>query len=402
MRFAGRFISLSNISFRRYLAGQAVSITGTCMQSVAQGWVMYQLTHSAVWLAAVAVTLTAPSFFLTLPAGWLADRFPRRAILITTQALLMVPALLLAILAFSDALRVWHLMLLALLSGTLNAVEHPARHALLGSMVRKRQLSSAVALFSVVFNASRVLGSVIAGFVIASFGAPICFLLNALSSLAAIVSLVMVQSKRGEAEKLGTAGSITGAIQEGYRFIAGRNDILPVMVLVAAVSLFGIPFIPLLPIYSEEVLNVGAAGLGLMGGATGAGSLVAALFVLLLGDTDKKEQYILMASAVFGLGLLFFARSEQYPLTLFLLLLVGGGIVAILALASCIIQHATPDRLRGRVMGFYSMSLVGLTPVGHGVMGMLAGRYGAVQALSIGAFICILATAGAGYRIFRS
>ena len=402
MQPSTRFIALVNKNLRLFLAGHAISLTGSWMQSVAQGWLVYTLTKSAFSLGLVAVALSAPVLLFSLFGGVIADKVNRRQLLITTQTLSIVPALLLAVLTLSGQITVGWIMGLAFLLGTVNAIELPARQAFLAELVTRAELTSAITLHSVVFNATRIIGPILAGFTIAVTGLSVCFLINAVSFLAGIASLLLIPHQTSTSIATNSHYSMLDGLREGVRYVAGERQIILVMVLVAVVSLFGIPFVPMLPVFADGVLKVGPEGLGFLAGASGAGSLLAALLVAWQRNINKKGRLMVAAGLLFAGCLFLFAHTDDYQAALLALLFSGAGMVCFLAMISCHLQHHCPDILRGRVMGVYTLVLIGMAPFGHALMGFLAGAIGVSAALSFGSAICggaILASARPLFRI---
>ena len=402
MQPSTRFIALANKNLRLFLAGHAISLTGSWMQSVAQGWLVYTLTKSAFSLGLVAVALSAPVLLFSLFGGVIADKVNRRQLLITTQTLSILPALLLAVLTLSGQITVGWIMGLAFLLGTVNAIELPARQAFLAELVTRAELTSAISLHSVVFNATRIIGPILAGITIAVTGLSVCFLINAISFLAGIASLLLIPHQAGASIAINNHSSMLDGLREGVRYVAGERQIILVMVLVAVVSLFGIPFVPMLPVFADGVLKVGPEGLGFLAGASGAGSLLAALLVAWQRNINKKGRLMVAAGLLFAGCLFLFAHTDDYQAALLALLFSGAGMVCFLAMISCHLQHHCPDILRGRVMGVYTLVLIGMAPFGHALMGLLAGAIGVSAALSFGSAICggaILVSARPLFRI---
>lgn len=402
MQPSTRFIALANKNLRLFLAGHAISLTGSWMQSVAQGWLVYTLTKSALSLGLVAVALSAPVLLFSLFGGVIADKVNRRQLLITTQTLSILPAMVLAVLSLSGQITVGWIMGLAFLLGTVNAIELPARQAFLAELVTSAELTSAISLHSVVFNATRIIGPILAGFTIAVTGLSVCFLINAISFLAGIASLLLIPHQAGASIAINTHSSMLDGLREGVRYVAGERQIILVMVLVAVVSLFGIPFVPMLPVFADGVLKVGPEGLGFLAGASGAGSLLAALLVAWQRNINKKGRLMVAAGLLFAGCLFLFAHTDDYQAALLALLFSGAGMVCFLAMISCHLQHHCPDILRGRVMGVYTLVLIGMAPFGHALMGFLAGAIGVSAALSFGSAICggaILVSARPLFRI---
>jgi MFS family permease len=376
---------------RLYLAGQLVSMSGTWMQSVAQGWLVYSLTRSPLWLALVAVALTAPVFLLSLVGGTVADRYDRRRLLIGTQALSLAPAVLLGLLTQSNRITAPLIVALAVLLGVINAFDLPVRQALWGELVGAESMLQALSLNAVVFNATRIAGPLLAGFVIAAWGTAACFYLNAFSFVIGIAAILLM-GRNGIPDRTPRPIIRSGLLEElgdGLRFVLAEKDLARILLLVAVISLFGIPFVPLLPFFADGILHVGPQGLGFLAASSGVGALAAALLMALRGEVQNKGRLLVAAGLLFALCLLIFARSREYHASLLALLFIGAGIVSLLALASCVLHKRCPEGLRGRVMGIYTLALIGMAPFGHAMMGLLAGAIGAAGALSFCSTICL-------------
>lgn len=386
MRNSGRFSAFHFRDFRLFWAGQLISYSGTWMHSTAQGWLVYSLTKSPFYLGMVSAASWLPILFLSLVGGVVADRFRKRNLLLVTQALSILPALVIGILAAMGMVNVWHVMAMGMLMGLFNAFDIPARQSFLIEMVERKSLLNAVALNSAAFNGARIMGPVAAGLTIAYIGLAPCFFINALSFLAVIVALSMMKVKGLPGKK---RESIIKEISDGVRFIRGEPDIMRSMVVVSTFSLFGLPFIALLPVFAEEVLNVGAEGLGFLAGAAGVGALSAAMMLAFRGDIEGKRRSMAIAAVAFPATLLMFSLSTNYAFSLAALLATGFAIVSFLALANSSIQLMTPDGLRGRVMSVYTTVFLGMMPLGHSMMGTLASAIGTAKAVAIGAGICL-------------
>lgn len=393
-----RFSALYVRDFRIFWIGQVISFSGTWMQSIAQGWLVYSLTKSPFYLGLVATAASVPVLFFTLLGGVVADRFGRRGLLISTQILSMFPALLLGVLTELKIITVEEIMIIAFFLGTVNAFDIPARQSFLSEMVRKGHLMNAIALNSAAFNGARIIGPVIAGIAIAAVGIAACFYINAASYLAAIVALLMIKTGRGGFPQEGrrprgiSVSNIWADISEGLRFVRNEKDIFRIMLLVATFSLFGIPFITFLPVFAEGILKAGPKGLGFLAGASGIGALAAALLIAFFREMEKKGRFMFAAGLVFCVSLAGFSLSGSYNLSALILVFTGWGIVSFLAVANSFIQLSTPDDLRGRVMSVYTLVFLGMTPVGNAIMGATAHIVGTPAAVLAGALICLAAT----------
>ncbi len=387
---AKRFSALSHRDFRLFWFGQLISLSGTWMQSVAQGWLVYSLTKSPFYLGVVAASASLPVLLFTFVGGVIADRYPKRTLLLLTQTLSIFPALILGILTSLGVITVWQVALLAAFLGTINAVDIPTRQSFLIEMVGRGHIVNAIALNSAAFNGSRIIGPVIAGLSITYLGMPACFFINAASFIAVIIALWMMET-RGE-RKASSEGVIRDVLR-GVEFIRSHDEITRVIILIAIFSLVGIPYINLLPVFSAEVFHAGPRGLGFLVGASGIGALTAALGIAVAGDVENKSRFMSAAALCFSFALLVFSISKLFWLSLIVIMAGGWGMVSYLAVANSYIQVSVPDELRGRVMSVYSFVFLGIAPIGNAIMGLVADVLGTTRAVGLGAVICILASA---------
>ncbi len=389
MKKAERFTALYFRDFRLFWIGQIISLSGTWMQSVAQGWLVYSLTKSPFYLGLVATASHLPILLFSLIGGIVADRFKKRNLIIITQALSIIPALLLGILANLEIVTVYQVLFLAAFLGTVNAFDMPARQSFLIEMVGKGHLLNAIALNSAAFNGARLLGPVIAGLTIEYLGIPSCFYLNAMSFLAVIVSLSMIRTK-GDISVTKSKGFYND-FSEGLRFIKNSRDITYLIMVIAVFSLFGIPFTSFLPVFADKIFNAGARGLGLLVSATGVGALSAALIIAFKGSVGNKWRYMSVAGLCFSIALFAVSMSKSFDLSLLLLVFTGWGIVSFLTTANNFIQISTDDSLRGRVMSVYSLVFIGFTPIGNFIIGVISDSIGTTNALAGSSLICLIA-----------
>jgi len=362
------------------------------MQSVAQGWLVYSLTKSPFYLGMTAAASTLPILLFTLIGGIAADRFRKRNLLIATQALSIVPALMLGIFTDIGVITVEQVIFFAFFLGTVNAFDMPARQSFVVEMVGKGHLLNAIALNSAAFNGARLIGPVIAGLAIAYMGLPSCFFLNAASFIPVIIALSMLKAK-GEIRS--AQKGFLKDLAEGFYFIKGRKNILYMMLLIAVFSLFGIPFTSFLPVFAEEIFNAGPTGLGLLVSATGLGALSAAIMLAFKSDMKDKLRFMSLSGLCFSLALLCASFSRLFAVSLLLLMMAGWGIVSFLATANSFIQLSTSDNLRGRVMSVYSFVFLGFTPIGNFLMGLMSERIGTTNTVAAASLVCL-----AGASIF--
>jgi MFS family permease len=393
-----RFSALRYRDFRLFWIGQLVSLSGTWMQSVAQGWLVYSLTKSPFYLGMVAAVGSLPILLFTLAGGIVADRFKKRNLLLMTQASSIVPALLLGVLTEFHLIAVWQVALLAALLGTINAFDIPARQSFLVDLVGKSSLTNAIALNSAAFHGARMVGPVIAGMAIAYIGLPACFYLNAFSFLAVIVALSKI---RIMGDIHGSSKGFVKDFTEGIQYMRSRPEVFRTIILIAFFSLFGMPFITLLPAFADQVFRAGAKGFGFLVGATGAGALSAALMLAFKGDITEKGKFMSVAALLFPASLLVFSLSSNFYLALAALAVIGWSLVSFLAIANSFIQLSVPDNLRGRAMSVYTLVFLGTAPIGNSLIGTFADAVGSGNAVGISAFLCIIAAAIFSLKMFK-
>jgi len=391
MEDSKRFSAFSFRDFRLFWFGQIISLSGSWMQTVAQGWLVYSLTKSPLHLGMVAAANALPILLFSLFGGLIADRYPKRNLLLITQALSIIPAVLLGFLTSRGIVTVWHVAALAAFLGTINALDIPVRQSFLAEMVGKGHITNAIALNSAAFNGARIIGPVFAGVAIAYLGIPACFYLNALSFGAVIIALYRIKAK---GEIRGRSEGLLRDFNKGLIFIRGNREIKNVFLLIAVFSIIGLPYISLLPIFAAEVFHAGAKGLGFLVGASGIGALTAALLIAARRDIADKPRFMSFAALTFSAALFLFSLSSIFWLSLLIITAAGWGMVSYLAVANSFIQTTVPDELRGRVMSIYSLVFLGTVPIGNALMGVIADRTGTPHAVTISGVICIIAAAG--------
>jgi MFS family permease len=387
------FRALRHRNFRLFLGGQIISLAGTWMQQVALSWLVYRLTRSPFLLGLVGFAGQIPSLVLAPFAGVWADRGNRRRIVIATQALAMVQALLLAALVLSGRVSVGHLLALSIFLGLVNGVDIPTRQAFLVEMVPGREdLANAIALNSSVFNAARLVGPAVAGLMIGLVGEGMVFLLNGLSYVAVIGALHAM--RLGPRAQAGRATEPMGRrLAEGFRYAFGFPPIRALIFLVAVVSLMGVPFTVLMPVFATDVLGGGANTLGFLMAASGVGALAGALYLASRPSVRGLGYVILASVALFGASLIGFGLSRWAPLSMVALLGAGLGMMVQMASSNTILQTIVDDDKRGRVMSFYTMAFMGMVPFGSLLAGLLASRIGAPRTVMLGGLACLLAAA---------
>ncbi|HEV3468838.1 MAG TPA: MFS transporter [Pyrinomonadaceae bacterium] len=383
--------ALRHRDYRLFFGGQLVSLSGTWMQSVAQAWLVYRLTGSAVLLGFVSFSGQIPVFMLAPLGGAAADRYPRRRILIFTQAASMVLALALAALTLGGAVRVWHVFTLAAMVGVVNAFDIPARQSFVVDMVGKEDLVNAIALNSSMFNGARIVGPAVAGLLVAAVGEGWCFFANGVSYAAVIAGLALMRV--GRVARARPPGSAFERIRAGFRFVARTGPVRALMLLLGLVSLTGMPYAVLMPIFADRILGGGPGGLGLLMGASGAGALTGAVVLASRRSVRGLGRWVAWASAAFGVSLILFSMSRSFWLSAALLVPAGFSMIVQMASSNTLIQSMVPDELRGRVMAVHSMMFMGMAPVGALLAGALAGRLGAPLTVALGGAACVAGAA---------
>jgi MFS family permease len=386
------FRSVSHRNYRLFFGGQGISLIGTWIQQVAMSWLVYRMTNSAFLLGAVGFSGQIPSFLLAPFAGVLIDRWNRHRILILTQSLATIQAFVLSALALTGKIAIWHIIVLSLFLGLVNAFDMPTRQAFVVEMVENSEdLGNAIALNSLLFNGARLLGPSIGGILISLVGEGICFLLNGLSFFAVILALLAMKIKPRMIQSQ-TSHVIKG-LREGFTYTFGFPPIRALLFLLGLVSLAGMPYTVLMPIFAKNILKGGPHTLGFLMGASGIGALVGAVYLASRRNVLGLGKLIIIALNIFGIGLIAFALSRIFPVSLILMVFVGFGMMVQMASSNTIIQTVVEEDKRGRVMSFYTMSLMGMAPFGSLLAGSLASKIGAPGTIVIGGIACLLGSA---------
>ena len=386
-RLAMAVRALRHRNFQLFFAGQLISLVGTWMQTVAQSWLVYRMTGSALLLGTVGFASQIPVFIMAPIGGIVADRRNRRRVVIGTQTASMILAGILAALTLSGRVQVWQIMVLAAGLGVVNAFDIPARQAFLIDMVGREDLLNAIALNSSMFNGARIIGPAIAGILVASIGEGWCFFANAVSYIAVIIGLLLMRIKH--AANLASQASPLEHILEGFHFVRNAGPIRIILLLLGLVSFVGMPYAVLMPVFADQILHGGARGLGILMGATGVGALLGAASLAARVGVKGLGKLIAICSGGFGVSLIFFSFSKIFWLSTVLLVPVGLTMMVQMASSNTLIQSMTPDRLRGRVMAVYSMMFMGLAPFGAFTAGALAHHIGAPWTVALGGVACI-------------
>lgn len=386
-RLAAAFPALQNKNYRYYFSGQLISLVGTWLQIVAQGWLVLQLSNSALVLGLVAALATAPSLFLSLFGGVIVDRYPKKHILLFTQGSAMFLALILGSLTLLDIVTVEIIGLIAFLLGVVTAVDSPARQAFVPEIVTKEQLPSAIALNSGSFNAARIIGPSLAGLLIALAGTGGAFILNGLSYIAVIGALMVI---RVELNIPTVKIKPIAAIKEGITYSFSHPIIRVLIIITGVVSIFGWSYSTLLPIIAQNTFQLDAKGLGYMYAASGVGSLTATFLVGAYARKLSPVLFITGGNSLFALSLVMFSFTNVIHIGLPLLFLIGFGLLCQAAMMNTIIQSLVRSELRGRVMSIYILMFIGMSPVGNFLIGWLAEHWGSGVAIRVGGVVVFL------------
>jgi MFS family permease len=384
--------ALKHRNYRLFFAGQSVSLIGTWMTRIATSWLVYRLTGSAAMLGLVGFAGQIPSFLLAPLAGVLVDRWDRHRLLVWTQGLALLQSAALAALTLTGSIHIAHVLLLSLFQGLINAFDMPARQAFVVEMVERRaDLPNAIALNSSMVNAARLLGPSIGGVIIAAVGEGWCFAIDATSYLAVIASLLLMRLAISARPPASREKRVLSELREGWRYVVGSAPIRSILLLLALVSLVGMPYTVLMPIFAANILHGGPHTLGFLMAATGVGALFGSVFLANRRTVLGLGRVIPLTAALFGAGLIGFALSRTLWLSLPLLLATGIGFMIAMAASNTLLQTLVDDDKRGRVMSFYTMAFMGTTPFGSLLAGGLASRIGAPATLVLGGVGCLAA-----------
>jgi len=378
--------SLRHRNFQLFFSGQLISLTGTWMQNIAQAWLVYRITGSSLLLGSVGFASQIPVFLFAPLGGITADHRNRKHVVIATQTASMILAFILSLLTLTNTVQVPHIFVLATLLGVVNAFDIPARQAFLVEMVGKDDLMNAIALNSSMFNGARIVGPAIAGILVASIGEGWCFFGNGVSYIAVIVGLLLI---RVQERRKPPQGSHLQHIIEGFQFAQRSTPVRSVLLLLGVVSLVGMPYSVLMPVFADQILHGGARGLGILMGSTGVGALLAALALAAKTGLKGLSRWIAFAAGGFGVSLALFSLSRHFWLSTVLLIPVGFCMMLESSASNTLLQAMVPDELRGRVIGIYSMMFMGMAPFGAFFGGALADRIGAPVTVMIGGVACV-------------
>ncbi|TFH55472.1 MAG: MFS transporter [Candidatus Zixiibacteriota bacterium] len=388
--FAHLTRALRHRNYRLFIAGQSFSLIGTWMQSIALSWLIYRLTGSAFLLGVIGSTNQIPVTLFAPLAGVFADRWNLHRTIIITQSLALIQAFLLAALVFTQTVQVWQIITLSLMLGFINAFDTPSRQSFIVQMVDdKRDLSNAIAVNSSMVNAARLIGPSIAGVLIAWIGEGACFLVNGFSYLAVIIALLAMRIV--PKPHSGNGGKVLGNLKEGFRYAFATPPIRSLLLLMAAISIIGLPYQSLLPIFAKDILHGGPKMLGFLMGATGVGALSGAVYLASRRNVIGLDRVLSLAAGLLGVGLVFFSLSRIFWLSLGMMFFIGLGMMTQVASTNTLVQTIVDDDKRGRVVSLFILSFMGMVPLGTLIAGSVASAIGAPLTLAINGSVCIVA-----------
>ncbi len=396
LKFLMRALAYRN--YRLFFGGQGLSLIGTWMQQIAMSWLVYRLSGSVFLLGLIGFTGQIPTVIFGSFAGVYVDRLNRRNLLIATQAFSMMQALLLAFLTLTGLIAVWHLIVLSIVLGIVNAVDVPARQSFVIDLVEnKRDLGNAIALNSFMFNGAKLVGPSIAGLLIAYVGEGVCFLANGVSFFAIILALTAIKTSPKVREK--SPGALLHELKEGFRYVSRFTPIKYILLLVGMVSLLSMPYIVLMPVFARDILHGGPHTLGFLMGATGIGALAGALYLASRKSVIGLGRIITFSTCLLGCGLIAFSFSRYLPLSLLMMLITGFGMIVSAASCNTIVQTIVDEDKRGRVMSFYAIAFIGMAPFGSLIGGSIAHNIGAPLTLAGCGVLCIVGAVFFYYRL---
>lgn len=386
-RILSAFPAFKYANYRLYFVGQLASLIGTWLQMVAEGWLVLELTHSAFWVGVEAAASTIPILIFTLFGGVIVDRFNKKYILIFTQTVSMILALTLGFLVVGHLVNLWEMIVLAFFLGCVNALDMPARQSFVVDLVERKDLSSAIALNAAMFNGARVIGPGIAGALIAIYGTGGAFTLNGLSYIAVIIALLFMTTKY---IKIDVHPHPIKAIKEGIAYSFSNSSIKELLALSAVTSIFGWSYSTIMPVIVSDVFHQGAATLGHLLSVAGLGALTSALLVSAVSKKIDPMKLIFFGNLLFGVSVMLFSFTTNIFFASIFLYFAGCGILLQFSLINVTIQHLVADNLRGRVLSIYTLTFLGLTPIGSLQVGLIAERFGSEFAIRFGSAVILL------------
>ena len=388
--FTQVFVSLKSYNFRLYFGGQCISLIGTWMQQIAMSWLVFRLTGSVFLLATVTFMAQIPILVATPYMRVFVDRFDRRKLLMLTQSLSMLQALLMAVLTLTGLIQVWHIMILSLLIGLINALDNPTRQSFYPSLVPRDKLSNAIALNSAVINGSRLIGPAVGGVLIGLLGEGICFLLNGISYIAVIIALLMmrVMPQRGK----GVKQKVWEDMRDGFQYVVGNIPIRTLLLLMSVISFFGLPLMTFIPAYVKTILHGGSEMLGLLLSCIGVGSFIAALYLAARKSVLGLGKVVMLSGVLLGIGLSVMSFVSIPWVAAVLCLPIGFSVIAAVASINTLLQTLSREDKRGRVMGYMAMAFTGMAPVGSIILGTFEEFVGLQVIILLSGICCFLAS----------
>ena len=384
------FVSLKSYNFRLYFGGQCISLIGTWMQQIAMSWLVFRLTGSVFLLATVTFMAQIPILVATPYMSVFVDRFDRRKLLMLTQSLSMLQALLMAVLTLTGLIQVWHIMILSLLIGLINALDNPTRQSFYPRLVPRDKLSNAIALNSAVINGSRLIGPAVGGVLIGLLGEGICFLLNGISYIAVIIALLMmrVMPQRGK----GVKQKVWEDMRDGFQYVVGNIPIRTLLLLMSVISFFGLPLMTFIPAYVKTILHGGSEMLGLLLSCIGVGSFIAALYLAARKSVLGLGKVVMLSGVLLGIGLSVMSFVSIPWVAAVLCLPIGFSVIAAVASINTLLQTLSREDKRGRVMGYMAMAFTGMAPVGSIILGAFEEFVGLQVIILLSGICCFLAS----------
>jgi MFS family permease len=394
------FRALGHRNYRLFFGGQGISLIGTWMQQTAMSWLVYHRTNSAFLLGLVAFSGQIPALFLMPLAGVLTDRWNRHQILVITQFLAMVQAFILAFLDLTGALNLPQILFLSFFLGLVNAFDMPTRQAFVVDLVARREdVGNAIALNSFIFNGARLLGPSLGGFLISLLGEAACFLLNGLSFLAVLAALLAMKIPAGKGKAL--SSPLRAQLKEGFMYALGFPPIRSILLFLSLISLVGMGYVTLMPIFAKDILHGGPDTLGFLMAASGLGALMGAIFLASRKSVRGLGRMIALASFIFGLGILIFSLSRIFLVSFLILVFAGFGMMVQMASSNTILQTIVDDDKRGRVMSLFTLAFMGMAPLGSLLAGSFAHWIGAPFTLRVAGVLCLGASFSFLWRLPR-
>jgi MFS family permease len=385
IRIPKTFAALQHRNYQLYFGGQLISVAGTWMQIIAQGWLVYQISHSDLTLGLVGFASAIPALLISPWGGVVVDRVPKRGLLVITQTSAMLLAFILAALTFAHVVQVWHVILLAAGLGVVNAFDGPGRQAFVVEMVGRDDLTNAIALNSMMFNGARVIGPALAGVLLAVIGPGWCFLLNGVSFLAVIAGLLAMQLP--PRRRTSHTASPWQQLRSGLAYVYAHPEFFALLLLALIFSVFGISYSTVLPAFVDQVLHVGAGGFGAVTAASGLGAVIGALVVAAFGDRGQRGRWLVWANLAFPIMLLIFAYNPLFPAALVLAFGLGVGFMLQFTLINTLLQTRVTDEMRGRVLSLYTLTFFGFAPFGNLAIGILAEAWGLNLVIGLSAVV---------------